>query len=372
MGVWAVVGVGLAASFFVACSDDVRTPIESGTPSDGAPADTSIDTTIRDGASDAGDLDAATCEASLIDPQNCGRCGHDCLGGACDAGECMPWTVVSEPATDVVSDNVFVYWTLAATGRVARCSRLGCPGGSALVNGATAASAIAVDNWNVYYTTHVADGGTLASCAKGGCDGGPSVMAGGLAYPSRMVIDSNAIFFDVDDSDIFACSLPSCGNGASALVQTMTSTGLAEEWNILYWTEGKTSIWSCAKGNCQTTRKLVIATLSGLGAVGAYGGTVFGVETGANGRIVRCPNAPNCTPAVMAQNLDDPSDIEVDWTGMYFILRGSGSLGYCPQGGCVGAPRILAGGIAGPNALAIDQDAIYVAGANAIVGVAKP
>ena len=27
---------------------------------------------------------------TLYDPHNCGACGHDCLGGACDAGVCVP------------------------------------------------------------------------------------------------------------------------------------------------------------------------------------------------------------------------------------------------------------------------------------------
>lgn len=47
------------------------------------------------------------------DPANCGRCGHDCLGGACTAGVCQP--VELAPATsggawDVSVDGAYVYW----------------------------------------------------------------------------------------------------------------------------------------------------------------------------------------------------------------------------------------------------------------------
>jgi hypothetical protein len=48
---------------------------------------------------DAGDaaLDdtAVPCSDTQSDPKNCGRCGHDCLGGACAQGRCRPVVVAS-------------------------------------------------------------------------------------------------------------------------------------------------------------------------------------------------------------------------------------------------------------------------------------
>src|SRR5436190_15367750 len=41
-------------------------------------------------AGEAHDDLPTTCAASRDDAQNCGACGHRCLGGACAAGVCQP------------------------------------------------------------------------------------------------------------------------------------------------------------------------------------------------------------------------------------------------------------------------------------------
>jgi hypothetical protein len=45
------------------------------------------------------EIDAPSCAADLTsDAKNCGRCGHDCAGGACDGGRCQPVTLTSSEA----------------------------------------------------------------------------------------------------------------------------------------------------------------------------------------------------------------------------------------------------------------------------------
>jgi hypothetical protein len=62
--------------------------------------------------SDAGYACRIACDESLVqcdsacvdlqsDPKNCGSCGHDCLQGACTAGQCQPW-IVANVTQDVV------------------------------------------------------------------------------------------------------------------------------------------------------------------------------------------------------------------------------------------------------------------------------
>ena len=51
--------------------------------------DASSDGTTADGTTTDAAAEANACGADLrIDPKNCGRCGHDCLGGACSSGKC--------------------------------------------------------------------------------------------------------------------------------------------------------------------------------------------------------------------------------------------------------------------------------------------
>jgi hypothetical protein len=319
------------------------------------------------------------CDASMDDPRNCGRCLHDCIGGACEAGVCRPWTILDTPASDIVSDNTRVYWAYAsASGNVSSCARTGCQAETVLIANAPQPGKMAIDNNSVYYTTYIPDGGYLASCARGGCDGGPTILSGEHTYPAWLVVDSNAVFYNVNNGAILECTLPSCGDGGVSLTNTVVAQGLAQEWNLIHWTEGYSTLWSCQKGNCNASRKLIAAGLTSLRAVAGYGGLVYAVQSGANGRVLRCPNAPNCAPQIIAQGLDDPDEIEADWTGFYFITHGSnpatnGALNYCPLNGCQGSPQVLIGGLSYVNALTLDQDAIYVVSSGSpILGVAKP
>jgi len=56
---------------------------------------------------------AAGCATRLLDdPANCGRCGHDCLGGGCAAGQCQPTVVVPSTSLDgaIFPTDTKVWW----------------------------------------------------------------------------------------------------------------------------------------------------------------------------------------------------------------------------------------------------------------------
>ena len=61
---------------------------------------------------DASVLVDATCDSDS-DAKNCGKCGHDCLGGECKAGRCQPFEIAKGQAqplgVTVLGDAV--YWT---------------------------------------------------------------------------------------------------------------------------------------------------------------------------------------------------------------------------------------------------------------------
>lgn len=53
---------------------------------------------------------AAPCSDTTSDPNNCGSCGHDCLGGACTAGRCQPRPLATvEAAQYLFGDASFLY-----------------------------------------------------------------------------------------------------------------------------------------------------------------------------------------------------------------------------------------------------------------------
>ena len=74
--------------------------------------DASVDSTTNESSTSDAGPDANACGADLqTDPKNCGRCGHDCLGGACGAGKCqaIELAAVSAPLAHALVSGSYVY-----------------------------------------------------------------------------------------------------------------------------------------------------------------------------------------------------------------------------------------------------------------------
>ncbi|NOU28157.1 MAG: hypothetical protein HOO96_09660 [Polyangiaceae bacterium] len=86
---WVAAGLclgGLGCSLLAPLDD-----LANGAPDAAAPRDAGVDQTTRDAQPDA-----PSCVTDTeIDGKNCGRCGHDCLGGKCADGVCKESTVLS-------------------------------------------------------------------------------------------------------------------------------------------------------------------------------------------------------------------------------------------------------------------------------------
>lgn len=110
----------------------LETTATGGGPSTTAPdaATTGDDTEGPEtGEDDTGTSGGATCEDGLVacggdvcdidldaDPENCGSCGHDCLGGECEQGECQPVALHLEGNLfDLAADEEFVFFSTDQT-----------------------------------------------------------------------------------------------------------------------------------------------------------------------------------------------------------------------------------------------------------------
>jgi hypothetical protein len=76
-------------------------------------------------------LCAGVCTDTTMDGNNCGRCGHGCLGGSCSGGVCQAITFVEAGDTsfvsDLASDGNVVVWTDFGDGTVDQVSTAGGP-----------------------------------------------------------------------------------------------------------------------------------------------------------------------------------------------------------------------------------------------------
>ena len=127
------------------------------------------------GVGDCGDIESSTV--------NCGRCGHDCGGGACVAGTCQPFTIapgINAPHGLTV-DADHVYFTVDDT--VQSCPSAGCGvASSQLGQGYAAPGTIVSVGANVIFAEDGLTGSPplyhLLGCPKSGCASPVQVICG--------------------------------------------------------------------------------------------------------------------------------------------------------------------------------------------------
>ncbi len=188
--------------------------------SEGAPLDASFGdgndrgatdlATEGDAADGAPRQDAGATEASLLDrsgpppctdlsddPHNCGLCGHDCQGGACEAGACQPLALYQGPVGD---NNVFsapwglaldvdnVYWTDNQAGTVMKTSKLG--GAATQLTTTPKPLELAIDSTSLYWTSQ---GGPVVAMALAG--GGLTTLASFSAGTYGIAVDPEWVYF---------------------------------------------------------------------------------------------------------------------------------------------------------------------------------
>ncbi len=405
---------------------------------EGSPADASTsagdaeaDTTIRltDGGADAEVVEAseeAASEASpggscasaasyldggcgdpLTDPHNCGACGHDCLGGACDAGACVPLPV-GVLATGQFSpiamavDGTSVYWldwgaSISSEGggglptvevfaaQVVKCAVGGCgnrptvlatlslptPFPSAIAGGIpTSPSALAVDATNVYWTEQTA----VRACAIGGCGCSPTTIATGVNQPPGVAAAAGSAFWTVwahgapYTGTVETCPITGCVGGPTILAHAqggplgLVSDGTDVSWVDTYANNG--SLMMCPVGGCNGAPTQLWAS------TGVTGGNPIGVvgdatrlywTNGGPGSVMECQKA-DCpgTLITLASGRNRPSGIAVDGADVYWR---EDNVYKCAIGGCNGTPTLVATAsidqFSWDAALALDSTRVY-------------
>ncbi len=342
---------------------------------------------LRASAADAGagleagsDADAGACGDTTSDPQNCGACGHGCLGQPCRSGTCAAAVLASgqDDPRSIVVDETNVYWGSAGAGGVWSCDKACAMGPSKVAdepapvvalamtkfyvfwakaadvkrltkssgeivgvdNGVVAnLVALAADEASFTWTNSDATGG-VARCPVAGCDmmAGPDVLADGYERPAALAIAPGGFAFAAGNPSraILYCS-PRCVDPDAGLAVTIAESqpepgAIALDATSAFWTNALAA---------------------------------------PNAAVVRAALAAPHAPTTLA-NLDSPGPLVLDGGFVYTIGQKDGSLHRVPQAG--GDDVVLARGLDAPRALAVDDRRVWVAngGPNgSIVWVAK-
>jgi hypothetical protein len=378
-------------------------PSDGGEPPDGSiAADGPV---VPDGASDAG-ADATACVADFAtDPKNCGRCGHDCVGGACTAGKCAAFelgTVASAPLTYVVESGAFLFastairystevggiWRipkagglpeayvtlryaqamgvvgdtlyfvvddyandgvdLTKTGGLYSCPVSGpAPCAPNLIAAAESPGSLTVDKSIVYYT----DGAATKGLMRHAPPGPPSVFREGFSV-GTMFVDDPAAFYTMD----FIQSPP------VRLIEIAPDGGYATQ-----------STYGNVNG--------VTAQIIGVPSAVVYTAYDYRVTTG--GVVRRYPRTPSVQPCDYGGTDNKrPYGVYADATRLYWTNQGGGadhpytggSLATCDVSGCCASPDVLWTGDGEPTAITGDATALYfvMRSSGSIMKVAKP
>ena len=329
-----------------------------------------------------------SCVDTDTDVANCGRCGHDCLGGACMTGACQPFAIVpaqqnarrmtidasnvywssedpqagyyliqkaplaglaqgTNPTTlaydlydlfpiDIALFGNYLYWgdgdvSLAAKGTV---DRVATATGIPQPLGTTAGTfAVAADETGVYW----ADTNGIFKALNGmPTDGGTQIPIASDSHALDLTLDQSFVYWRDKDTGI-PYRAPRTGNGAKTQVgggqyQSSAKTTVAErvvvDANSLYWTDSTAD--RILKASVSGSQTVVVAALMG-------GSSPAGIAldseyvywtTQTTGYVMRAPLAgltPQTEPTTLAPNQMQPGEIAVDDKAIYWLVLGTSS-----------------------------------------------
>lgn len=352
----------------VACVFDLAAVREA---VDGGRADAAIDRAVTDASppppADArGDvLTDPRCPGVDLatDPKNCGRCGHDCLGGACAGGACRPVVLASGLTSPraITVEGSYVYFT-ALTPLGASAFRAPTAGGAyqelCTVPGAPAG--IATDGIDVYWAAPASGGdGAIWRCPVAG--GGPSSVSGNGRDPFAVVLSGAYVFWSNKASGQGSVRIArkdgTNENGQPAAEPLGVASGPAAFYFADYALL-QTNISACTSPNlgASCTRIAAMPARATAMAIDPSGATRVLWIGRSTGGVYRCP-LPSCFDAGATWGQEagapdgfgiavDDTDLYIASTGLWRMSKVSGALEALPVRG-------------DPVGVAVDALAVY-------------
>jgi hypothetical protein len=215
-----------AAACVLACVPAVLTVRSS----DGGEA---TDGTVPNDAACTGCADTSACGDVSSDPENCGRCGHDCLGGACMGGACQPFAIATNvdlPEEILLVGGEIYYGAISQT--MGSVGVVPATGGGAKTLAAAYPLRLAVGGGNVVWTNT-----SVGDVAVGGGTPNPIFSPPGATFSDIVATSTHAIagFRGQEGGTIEA--IPFDGGTAETLVKLGVPEGIAMDAAHLYFVD---------------------------------------------------------------------------------------------------------------------------------------
>jgi hypothetical protein len=360
------------------------------------------------------DPSPTACRDTTSNPQHCGSCGRDCMGGACERSTCVTLDtgVLASGQLGPVSiavDSTNVYWSnvgeyyaaqYGALIQIMKCAKSGCNNRptalfSALLDPLIIADlskirgGLTVSGTAVYWGVSRALGWPpgIYACPVAGCDNHPTLLRGLVNYGEIAVNGSLLYGIGADTQgpwQLFSCSTSGCDDGGAGWNVLLSSAMAATSYSqvpMLGLTTDATRVYldyqgirSCAFRGCDAMAPALAPESASLDA-GSMWPWQFVVDennvywtsysaTADVGEVLSCAKTGcNSAPTVLVSGLNYPRGLATDGVNLYFVEAGTyltgGRISKCQVTGCSNQPTRIASGLFFPSGVAVDESNVY-------------
>lgn len=300
---------------------------------------------------------------------HCGRCGHSCEGGDCDAGTCQVVTLdTREKAHGLFVTPTHVFYTSnAADGSVWAVAKGGAEP-RALAEHQPSPTAIVAEGSYVYYGVNgelrkllLEEGAVPAALLT--LDGPPPQIV------SDVILHGSFLFF-ATTSEVGSIAT----GGASGSATTFAAPGrysLVVYSGSLWATSANDQVWK-SPTSAFTGGVVVYPDQNVAFDIGAHGDFLYWTSMTPTGALIRVDPLEGAQPAAIGPALNRPRALAVDADGVYVTENGTGRVLMLSHDGS--STVVLATGQDEPYSIATDATAVYWTnhGGGQVQKVAKP